>query len=81
MKHLTFLLTVFAAFQLFAGLSNLTGTYRNGQVFLLWDESDIPANSKFSVWSSSKQSSDATICRSDGIYAIGKGNQKHGEPR
>ena len=54
MKHFAFLLTVFAAFQLFAGLSNLTGTYRNGQVFLLWEESNIPANSKFSVWTSSK---------------------------
>ena len=67
MKRFAFLLTVFAAFQLFAGLSNLTGTYRNGQVFLLWDESKIPANSKFSVWSSSKPITKENIRQADRV--------------
>lgn len=50
-----FFLGVGAAMTLhaFAGLSGLTGEYRNGQVFLQWQESGLPADARLSVWSSS----------------------------
>ena len=37
-----------------AEVSNLRGVCRNGQVFLQWDEKDLPADARLSVWSSDK---------------------------
>ncbi len=54
MKKLFLGLSAVMALHAFAGLSGLTGEYRNGQVFLQWQESDLPADARLSVWSSSK---------------------------
>ena len=37
-----------------AGLSDLTGEFRNGQLFLQWKESNLAADTRLSVWSSDK---------------------------
>ena len=37
-----------------AEVSDLKGVCRNGQVFLQWNEKDLPANARLSVWSSDK---------------------------
>ncbi len=43
-----------SALSSFAGLSDLQGEYRNGQVFLQWKESEMPADARLSVWSSAE---------------------------
>ena len=49
MKFLCCLLAGFAAGGVFAGLSDLTAVYRNGQVFLTWQEKDLPADTRLEV--------------------------------
>lgn len=51
--------------QAFAGVSNLTGEFRNGQLFLQWQESDLPADARLSVWSSDKPITAENIGKAD----------------
>ena len=44
-----------------AEVSDLRGVCRNGQVFLQWNEKDLPADARVSVWSSNKPLSKADL--------------------
>ena len=48
-----------------AGVENLTGEFRNGQLFLQWKESNLAADTRLSVWSS-----DAPITRENVTKAV-----------
>ena len=49
MKKFSCLLAAAAAGGVFAGVSDLSAVYRNGQVFLRWDERDLPADVRLEV--------------------------------
>ena len=44
-----------------AEVSDLRGVCRNGQVFLQWNEKDLPADARVSVWSSDKPITKANL--------------------
>jgi len=48
------LFAALAAGSVFAGLSDLSAVYRNGQVFLTWREKDLPADARLEVRGSGK---------------------------
>ena len=54
MKKLLSILMLGTAIVLSAGISDLKGEYRNGQVFLRWQESELNPNTRLTVWSSSE---------------------------
>ena len=53
-KTLLFLSVLGAVFAVQAGLSDLKGTFRNGQLFLQWNEEGLAPDTRLSVWSSDK---------------------------
>ena len=52
MKRFALLFLLFFAASVFAGVDQLKAEYRNGQLFLLWNESGLDAKTRLSVWSS-----------------------------
>ena len=53
-KTLLLLASALICSTLHAGISGLTAQYRNGQVFLQWQESDLSPEARLTVWGSSK---------------------------
>ena len=53
-----------------AGLSDLRGEYRNGQVFLQWRETGLPADARLSVWSSAAPITAATLDRATEVASL-----------
>ena len=53
MRKLLSVLMLGAALSLCAGVSDLEGEYRNGQVFLRWQETELAPQTRLTVWSSS----------------------------
>ncbi|MBE6385873.1 MAG: hypothetical protein E7048_09460 [Lentisphaerae bacterium] len=51
-------------------VSDLGGVCRNGQVFLQWKESSLPADARLSVWSSAKPLSRNSLKETDRIAAL-----------
>ena len=74
MKKALFLL--FCAFFLSSAISaapvvrDLRGICRNGQVFLQWNEKDLPGDARLSVWSSDKPLTQDNLKSSDRIAAL-----------
>ena len=52
MKKTILFFMVILFFSCSAGLSGLKGEYRNGQVFLQWQEKSLPADARLAVWGS-----------------------------
>ena len=52
LKKCVALCSIAATLGSFAGVDDLQGEFRNGQLFLRWKENDLPASSRLSVWSS-----------------------------
>lgn len=52
MKRLFLAFSMILSTTLFAGVDKLTAEYRNGQLFLRWNESGLDAKTRLSVWSS-----------------------------
>ena len=67
MKKTVFLVMCGMVMQCWAGISGLQGEYRNGQVFLQWQESDLPADARLSVWSSSEPITAATLGKAEKV--------------
>ena len=53
-KTLLLLASALICSTLHAGISGLTAQYRNGQVFLQWQESDLSPEARLTVWGSSE---------------------------
>lgn len=53
-QTLTLLVSASLCSSVHAGLSDLTAQYRNGQVFLQWQESGLSPEARLTVWGSSK---------------------------
>ena len=53
-KKLTILVPALVCSALHAGVSGLTANYRNGQVFLQWQESGLSPEARLTVWGSSE---------------------------
>ena len=70
MKKTVFLAVCGMMLQCWAGISGLRGEYRNGQVFLQWQEKDLPADARLSVWSSSEPISVATLGKAEKVAAM-----------
>ena len=51
MKNILVGAAVVSAMSGWCGVSDLQVEYRNGQVFLRWQEKDLPADARLSVWS------------------------------
>ena len=43
------------------GLANLRGSFRNGQVFLQWDEAELPPGTRLHVYSAAGQITDGNL--------------------
>ena len=54
MKKLLLSLGMVSALSLCAGVGELNGVFRNGQVFLQWKESGLAKDTRLSVWKSDK---------------------------
>lgn len=54
MKKLLLSLGMVSALSLCAGVGELNGVFRNGQVFLQWKESNLAKDTRLSVWKSDK---------------------------
>ena len=52
MKKLLWMIGMVSAVTLSAGVENLTGVFRNGQLFLQWKESGLASDTRLSVWKS-----------------------------
>lgn len=52
MKKIFFFALMLCCMIASGGISNLKAVWRNGQLFLTWNESEIPSDARFSVWSS-----------------------------
>lgn len=70
MKKTVFLVVCGMMLQCWAGISGLQGEYRNGQVFLQWQEKDLPADARLSVWSSREPISVATLGKAEKVAAM-----------
>lgn len=53
-KFLAIVCAMMAAWTIFGGVEELTGEYRNGQVFLQWKEKGLPADARLTVYGSSQ---------------------------
>ena len=70
MKKILIGMAVATALGASAGLTNLRGEYRNGQVFLRWNESDLPADARLSVWSSAVPITAATLKQATEVASL-----------
>ncbi len=69
MKKLLSLLMAGSAIALCAGISDLEGEYRNGQVFLRWKEDGLDPKTRLCVWSSDAPITEANVAKATRIAA------------
>ena len=58
------------ALSCFAGISGLQAEFRNGQVFMQWQEQDLPANARLSVWSSAEPITEKNLDKAVRVAAL-----------
>ncbi|MCI5779254.1 MAG: alpha/beta hydrolase [Lentisphaeria bacterium] len=70
MKNILVGAAVVSAMSGWCGVSDLQVEYRNGQVFLRWQEKDLPADARLSVWSGAEPITAGTLDRAVKVASL-----------
>ena len=70
LKQILPLLMLGAAMPLMADLSGLRGEFRDGQLFLQWEEKNLAPDTRLSVWSSAEPITEKTLDKAEKIAGM-----------